>query len=217
MLVDVETPVGLGRLQVSEASEAVAVLLLGHGAGGGVEAADLTGLASALPSRGIAVMRFEQPWRVAGRRVAGPPASLDEAWRSALRVAVGLADGLPFFVGGRSAGARVACRCFGPPARGIVALAFPLHPPGRPARSRVSELAPVAWSALVIQGTRDPFGSAEEVASALSDAGTAAAAMVPLPDVGHALDGRSQSARQRSETLVAGIVDEVEAFIRQRL
>ena len=98
-----------------------------------------------------------------------------------------------------------------------MALSFPLHPPGRPASSRVSDLAPVAASALVIQGTKDPFGSAEEVAAALAEAGSGSALLVALPGAGHALDGRSQAARHRKDALVGVIVDEVEAFVRQRL
>ncbi len=217
LVVEVSTDVGPGRLLLDSADDEEALLLLGHGAGGGVEAADLAGLAELLPPRGIGVLRFEQPWRVAGRRLAGTPASLDLAWRAALPVAVELAGGVPFFVGGRSAGARVACRCFAPPARGIVALSFPLHPPGKPVRSRVAELSGVAGSTLVLQGARDPFGTADEVASALAELGTRAAALVALPDAGHSLDGRTQAARERQAGLVGLIAGNVETFIRARL
>ena len=113
-------------------------LVLGHGAGGGIEARDLVALAKALPERGVTVVRVEQPWRVAGRKVAGPPATLDRAWLAVLEA---LAVAGPLVVGGRSAGARVACRTAAQVgAAGCLALAFPLHPPGRPEKSRLDEL-----------------------------------------------------------------------------
>jgi uncharacterized protein len=134
-----------------------ATLVLGHGAGGGVQAPDLAVLAERLPGRGIAVVRVEQPWRVAGRRVAGPPPTLDRAWTAVL-TELGLPG--PVVVGGRSAGARVACRtATAVGALGCVALAFPLRPPGRPDRSRLPELASAGVPALVVQGERDAFGS----------------------------------------------------------
>ena len=127
-------------------------VLLGHGAGGGIDARDLAALAAALPAIGVDVVVVEQPWRVAGRRVAGRPAGLDRAWQEvladpALRTAAGLAAGNRLVCGGRSAGARVACRTAAAVgADGVVALAFPLHPPGRgfdPGRSRAWEMSEV--------------------------------------------------------------------------
>ena len=174
--VTVQTATLLGRLVIDPAPDPRAVLLLGHGAGGGVEAFDLAALARALPARGITVARFEQPWRTAGRKVAGPPRSLDVAWRTALELAVQRWPELPLVVGGRSAGARVACRCFAPPALGVVALAFPLHPPGRPEKSRADELAVVRAPVLVVQGERDPFGTPAEIEQAVPTARLAAIA-----------------------------------------
>ncbi len=156
----VPTPYGEGRLVVHRARRAVATLVLSHGAGNGVEARDLAALAEALPAQGFSVALFEQPWRVAGRRVATPPATLDVG----LTAAVGtLAPASPFVVGGRSAGARSAARCalrLG--AAGCLALAFPLHPPGRPEKTRVAELAGAGVPVLVVQGERDPMGRPEE-------------------------------------------------------
>lgn len=171
-----------GRLVVDEATDPLAVLLLGHGAGGGVDAFDLAALAAALPARGITVARFEQPWRAAGRRVAGPARGLDAAWRTALDEAARRWPALPLVVGGRSAGARVACRCFAPPARGVVALAFPLHPPGHPEKSRADELLAVDAPVLVIQGERDPFGTPGEIEQVL-----ASARLVAVSGAAHAL------------------------------
>ena len=153
------TAAGDTRAYVDHAALSVATLVLGHGAGGGSSARDLVALAAALPTRGITVARVDQPWRVAGRRVAPAPAVLDRAWLAAVPAVL---DRLPvtaaLVVGGRSAGARVACRTAGAlRAAAVIALAFPLHPPGRPERSRAGELA-TGTPLLVIQGARDAFG-----------------------------------------------------------
>ena len=156
----VPTPHGDARLVTDRSKHPITTLLLNHGAGGGVEAADLEALASTLPRQGISVIGLEQPWKVAGKRLAPRPAVLDECLVAAAdktRVRT------PLVVGGRSAGARAAARCAGSlGASGCLALAFPLHPPGRPERSRVGELDDVRLPTLIIQGERDPFGRPEE-------------------------------------------------------
>lgn len=156
----VATPHGPGRLITHQASHPVASLLLSHGAGNGVETADLQALAQRLPRQGVSVVLFEQPWKVAGRKVATPPATLDDgliAAASAMRMRV------PLVVGGRSAGARSAARCArGLGASGCLAVSFPLHPPGRPERSRVDELLGARLPTLVVQGERDAMGRPEE-------------------------------------------------------
>jgi predicted alpha/beta-hydrolase family hydrolase len=156
----VPTPYGEGRLVVHRARRATATLVLSHGAGNGIEARDLAALAAALPAQGYSVALFEQPWRVAGRRIASPPPTLDVGLTAAVRV---LAHSEPFVVGGRSAGARSAARCaLGLGAAGCLALAFPLHPPGHPEKSRVAELLGAGVPTLVVQGERDPMGRPEE-------------------------------------------------------
>ena len=134
-LVRVETPDGPGELVLAEAARPLAAVVLGHGAGGSEAAWDLELLARELPASGISVARYRQPWLVAGRKVAGPPASLDRAWPPALAVLRRRWPGVPLFVGGRSAGARCACRCYDASLAGLVLLSFPLHPPGKPAKS----------------------------------------------------------------------------------
>jgi predicted alpha/beta-hydrolase family hydrolase len=154
------TPYGDARLHADRARTPLATLLLGHGAGGGVDAPDLVALAKDLPREGITVLRLEQPWRVAGRRLAPAPSVLDACLVS---VADRLRPRTPLILGGRSAGARSACRTahhLG--AAGVLALAFPLHPPGRPESSRLEELTGVRVPTLVVQGDRDPFGRPEE-------------------------------------------------------
>ena len=156
----VSTPHGDARLVRNRSRHPVATLLLGHGAGGGVDAPDLEALAAELPRQGLSVVRVEQPWRVAGKKVAPRPEVLDECFVAAanrMRVRT------PLVVGGRSAGARSAARTareLG--ASGYLALSFPLHPPGRPEKSRLEELQGVQVPTLVIQGERDPFGTPEE-------------------------------------------------------
>jgi predicted alpha/beta-hydrolase family hydrolase len=155
----VETPHGVGRLVTDRSRTPIATLLLNHGAGNGIESRDLEALARHLPRNGISVVRFEQPWRVAGRKVATPPATLDAALVAAydkLRIRT------PLVIGGRSAGARSAARCakdLG--AVGCLALAFPLHPPGRPEKSRLHELRGARVPTLVIQGEKDTMGRPE--------------------------------------------------------
>jgi hypothetical protein len=166
-VIDVVTPVGLARAEVRRPVRARGTLVLGHGAGGGIGAKDLTTACGAALAQGWAVALVEQPWRVAGKRVAAAPARLDEAWVpvvQALRSGRGALPG-PLVLGGRSAGARVACRTAATlHAAAVVALAFPLHPPGRPERSRAAELGLLEGTPfVVVQGRRDPFGSPEDV------------------------------------------------------
>ncbi len=156
----VSTPHGEGRLVTQHARHPVATLLLSHGAGNGIDTADLEALATHLPRNDVSVVRFEQPWKVAGRSVATAPATLDAGLRAA---ASAMRTRTPLVVGGRSAGARSAARTarsLG--ASGCLCLAFPLHPPGRPESSRVEELLGTRLPTLVIQGERDPMGRPEE-------------------------------------------------------
>jgi predicted alpha/beta-hydrolase family hydrolase len=156
----VATQHGDARLVSSRSRHPVATLLVSHGAGAGIDTPELEALATDLPGQGITVHRLEQPWKVAGRKVAGAPSTLDDALRA---VADLIRPRTPLVLGGRSAGARSAVRCardLG--AAGCLALAFPLHPPGRPERSRVEELRHARVPTLVIQGERDPMGKPEE-------------------------------------------------------
>ncbi|MEX2291684.1 MAG: alpha/beta family hydrolase [Mycobacteriales bacterium] len=147
------TPVGPART-LTEGPPAGATLVLGHGAGGGIHAPDLLAARDAALAVGLRVVRVEQPWRVSGRRVAEAAARLDVAWTAVL----GGLEG-PVVVGGRSAGARVACRtATATGAVAVLALAFPLRPPGCPERTRLPELLAPDVPRLVVQGDRDAFG-----------------------------------------------------------
>lgn len=152
----VDTPRGPARVDISKPKgRSRSLLALGHGAGGDVDAADLVAVRDAALQAGVTVALVTQPYRVAGKRSAAPAGHLDEAW---LAVMAKIKTKQPLIVGGRSSGARVACRTAAESgASGVVALAFPSHPPGKPEKSRDDELAN-GVPALVVSGDRDPFG-----------------------------------------------------------
>jgi predicted alpha/beta-hydrolase family hydrolase len=156
-----ETPHGPARVHLQPADRPVAALVLGHGAGGGVNAPDLKAAAETALAANVTVALVEQPYRVAGRKSPAPAPQLDAAWTAV----IGQLDfaGLPLVAGGRSSGARVACRTAAATgAAGVLCLAFPLHPPGKPEKTRLPELEQVSVPVLVIQGESDPFGMPPE-------------------------------------------------------
>ena len=158
--LELETPHGPARAHVHPVDGAVGALVLGHGAGGGVGARDLVAAATVARDAGLAVALVEQPYRVAGRRSPAPAHQLDAAWIAIVaQLRAGpLGDG-PLIAGGRSSGARVACRTAADTgAAAVLCLAFPVHAPGRPEKTRQPELDAVRVPALVVQGERDPFG-----------------------------------------------------------
>ncbi|MGW4840609.1 alpha/beta hydrolase family protein [Streptomyces globisporus] len=182
---NVTTDAGEARITWVPAAAPRRVLAVSHGAGGGIEARDLQALAAALPGHGVTVALVEQPWRVAGKKVAPAPKTLDTGWRGLWPALA--APGLPVIAGGRSAGARVACRTateLG--AAAVLALSFPLHPPGRPEKSRADELLGTGVPTLVVQGGNDPFGKPGEF-----PAGSYTLAEVPHGDHGFAVPKRS--------------------------
>ena len=156
----VETMHGPARVHLHDAGAARAALVLGHGAGGGVDAPDLVAAKDVALEESFAVALVEQPYRVAGRRSPAPAHQLDAAWIAVLdRLRGDELVGLPLITGGRSSGARVACRTAeAAGAVGVLCLAFPLHPPGRPESTRLAELEAVRRPVLVVQGAADPFG-----------------------------------------------------------
>jgi uncharacterized protein len=157
--VQISTGAGAARAEVDRPTAATFLLLMTHGAGGGVDTRDLLAVRDVAVSLGGAVARVLQPYRVRGARAPGAPGPQDAAW---LEIVAGLRrefPGLPLVQGGRSNGARVACRTAGEAgARCVIALAFPLHPPGRPEQSRAAELRGAGVDVLVVNGERDPFG-----------------------------------------------------------
>jgi predicted alpha/beta-hydrolase family hydrolase len=190
---DVDTPVGRAEVALDRPTRPVSLLVLGHGAGGDVGAGDLVAVRDLAVARNVAVARVTQPYRVAGRRAPAPARHLDAAWLAVLarlRLRIDCHD-LPLIGGGRSSGARVACRTAAQAgAVGLVALAFPLHPPGRPERSRAAELD-TGIPTLVVNGDRDPFG--------MPDPGPAVRVAV--------LAGADHSLRKATDRVAALVVD----------
>ncbi|QNP70313.1 hydrolase [Streptomyces roseirectus] len=200
----VSTEAGDARITWRAAKKARLVLAVGHGAGGGIEARDLQGLAETLPGEGVTVALVEQPWRVAGKKVAPAPRTLDVGWRGVWGVVA--AKGVPVVAGGRSAGARVACRTareLG--AVGVLALSFPLHPPGKPEKSRAAELLGAGVPTLVVQGANDPFGKPGEFPE-----GEFGMVEVPFGDHGFAVPKRCGVTQEMTVTV---ITDAVAAWI----
>ncbi|MFF0459997.1 alpha/beta hydrolase family protein [Streptomyces mexicanus] len=196
----VETEAGTARVTWYPARRARLVLAAGHGAGGGIEARDLQALARVLPAHGVSVALVEQPWRVAGKKVAPAPKTLDAGWRGVWPVLA--APGLPVISAGRSAGARVACRTareLG--AHAVLALSFPLHPPGRPERSRAEELLGTGVPTLVVQGGKDPFGRPGEFPD-----GDFRLVEVPYGDHGFAVPKKAEITQERALEIIADAV-----------
>ncbi|MFF7447279.1 MULTISPECIES: alpha/beta family hydrolase [unclassified Streptomyces] len=194
------TDAGDARITWHPAQKARLVLAVSHGAGGGIEARDLQALAGTLPDHGVTVALVEQPWRVAGKKVAPAPKTLDVGWRGIWPAVA--APGLPVISGGRSAGARVACRTaveLG--AAGVLALSFPLHPPGRPEKSRAGELLGAGVPTLVVQGGNDPFGKPEEF-----PAGDHELVEVPYGDHGFAVPKKAGISPEQVVTVITDAV-----------
>jgi uncharacterized protein len=157
---EIDTPHGPARAHLQPVEAPRALLILGHGAGGGVTAPDLVTAAEEAVKAQVSVALVEQPYRVAGRKSPAPAHHLDAAW---LAVVEALRGDAPLLCGGRSSGARVACRTAAAAgAAGVLCLAFPLHPPGRPEKTRLPELEEVEVPVLIVQGSSDPFGMPPE-------------------------------------------------------
>ncbi len=204
----VDTAYGAGRLHTRRATSPIATLLLSHGAGGGIESRDLWALADALPAQGVSVVLFEQPWRVAGRKVATAPASLDVGLTKAadmMRVRT------PLVVGGRSAGARSAARTaksLG--ASGCLAISFPLHAPGRTEPTRLPELRTVGLPTLLVQGERDPMGRPDEFPTDLVGVDT-----VVIPGADHGLKVPFRGVVTQAEAMGIVVESTLEWLVRE--
>ncbi|NUO44611.1 MAG: hydrolase [Streptomyces sp.] len=198
----VSTDAGDARITWHQAKQkARLVLAVSHGAGGGIEARDLQALAQTLPAHGVTVALVEQPWRVAGKKLAPAPRTLDIGWRGIWPAVA--KPGLPVISGGRSAGARVACRTaveLG--AAAVLALSFPLHPPGKPEKSRAEELLGSGVPTLVVQGGNDPFGKPDEFPAG----GAYELVEVPYGDHGFAVPKRADIGQDEAVTVITDAV-----------
>jgi len=201
----VATPRGDARVVVRRAKRPITTLVLTHGAGGGIDAPDLVRLARTLPQQDISVTLVEMPWRVAGKKLAPAPAVIDECFTAVLDT---MRMRSPLVVGGRSAGARSACRIArGAGARGVLALSFPLHPPGRPEKSRLSELEGSRVPTLVVQGERDPFGTPEEFPSVLD--------LAVVPSADHSMKVPKSAPVNQQEALAVVLEATLEWVVRE--
>ncbi|MGH3447577.1 MAG: alpha/beta hydrolase family protein [Nocardioidaceae bacterium] len=202
----IPTEYGDARLHADRSRYPVAALALGHGAGKGIDSPDLDALASELPKQGISVFRIEQPWRVAGKKAAPRPAALDDATvacMNAIRVRT------PMVMGGRSAGARVACRLAkSMGAVGCLTLAFPLHPPGKPESTRLPELEGVGLPTFVVQGERDSFGGPAAFPEDVD--------LTVVPDADHGFKVPKRAALTQEQTLTL-IVEAVVEWVTARI
>ncbi|HUL28044.1 MAG TPA: alpha/beta family hydrolase [Streptosporangiaceae bacterium] len=199
--MEIGTSEGPARVEVGRpaAGEPVFLLVLTHGAGGEPDSPDLLAVAGVASRLGGVVALVTQPYQVKGRRAPGATERQDAAWVevvAAVRAAAG--PGLPLIQGGRSNGARVACRTAGAVgALAVIALAFPLHPPGRPDRSRAAELAAAGTDVLVVNGDRDPFGVPES---------SGRIRVVVLAGESHALSARPAEAGRAAERWLRGLL-----------
>ncbi len=196
--MEITTGSGPARVVVDGAAAPAFLLVLTHGAGGGVDSADLLALRRAGLDLGAAVARVVQPYRVRGARAPGNAGKQDAAWLEVVAELRYRFPGVPLVQGGRSNGARVACRTApAVEARAVIALAFPLHPPGHPERSRAGELAEAGTEVLVINGDRDPFGVPESAGSVT---------VVVLPGEAHALSRRPAEIGRAASSWLAGLL-----------
>jgi len=201
----VATPKGEARLVTRRAKRPIATIVLTHGAGGGIDAPDLVRLARTLPQQDVSVVLVEMPWRVAGKKLAPAPAAIDAAY---LAVLDQLRTRSPLVLGGRSAGARSACRIARDVgARGVLALSFPLHPPGRPEKSRLEELQGVRLPALVIQGENDPFGTPDEFPDGIE--------LAVVPEADHSMKVPKRASVSQADALAVVLEATLEWVVRE--
>jgi predicted alpha/beta-hydrolase family hydrolase len=195
---EISTGAGPARVAVDLPETASFLLALTHGAGGGVDSRDLLAVRDAAAGLGGLVVRVLQPYRVRGARAPGAPGPQDAAWLEIMAALREQWPGLPLVQGGRSNGARVACRtATAAGAVAVVALAFPLHPPGRPAQSRAGELRDAGVPVLVVNGERDPFGI---------PSGDDADQVVVLPGETHSLSKNPAAVGQTAKTWLSRVL-----------
>ncbi len=191
LVLEVGTDQGLGRLHLEVPDAVRGAIVLGGGASGQVATSDLNVLAAGLPQLDWVVARYELPWRVAGRKIGPRPPASDQSWQAGVASVREHWPGVPLVTGGRSAGARIACRTWTPQLAGIVALSFPLHAPGKPATSRLAELQTVGVPVLLVSGARDPFGTPDELAAALAAEQAGHRELVIVPGATHSFPSKA--------------------------
>lgn len=196
--MEIGTGAGTAVIELDRTQDPAFLLVLTHGAGGGVDSVDLLAARQAGLALGGVVARVLQPYRVRGARAPGSAARQDAAWLEIVGAVREHHRSIPLIQGGRSNGARVVCRTAqAAGAAAVIALAFPVHPPGRPERSRLAELRAAAVPVLVVNGERDPFGIPD---------GSPGATVVVVPGEGHALSRRPEQVRSAVEMWLGGVI-----------
>jgi predicted alpha/beta-hydrolase family hydrolase len=195
-------------------ADAVAWLVVGHGAGAGMDHPFLAGFCRAMAGYGVATARFNFFYMNSGRRSPDPEPSLRAAWNEAFTGVQAMAGGVPVLAGGKSLGGRIASMCVadGMPAAGLVFLGYPLHPPGKPERLRAEHLERISVPMLFLHGTRDPFAQPEFLAMVLKKLGTRAT-YVPIEGGDHSFNVRGAKADARE--VGAGLAEHAGPFVRR--
>lgn len=194
--------------------DAVAWLVVGHGAGAGMDHPFLAGFCRAMTEHGVATARFDFHYMNAGRRSPDPEPALRAAWNEAFAGVRAMAGGAPVLAGGKSLGGRIASMCVadGMDAAGLVFLGYPLHPPGKTDRLRAEHLARITVPMLFLQGTRDPFAKPELLATVLGGLGDRAT-LVPIDGGDHSFNVRGVKADARA--VGAGLAEHAGPFVRR--
>lgn len=203
---ELELPAGTVSTAWVAPAEPVATLVLGHGAGAGMDHPFMAGFSRAISDEGVATLRFNFPYIERGRRSPDSERVLREAWLGAFDAAVARSDGKAVLAGGKSLGGRIASMCVagGMPAAGLVFLGYPLHPPGKPERIRDEHLDRIQVPMLFLHGTGDPFATPELLRKVIAKLGTRAED-VPVEGGDHSFNvrGRKRDAREVGAELAA--------------
>lgn len=204
-------------LRVYPAVDPSAALLLAHGAGAGQASPFIVRVAMGLSQRGLATATFDFPYMASGRKVPDRPAVLEAAWKDAIAAGRLQFPALPLFTGGKSMGGRIATQVAAQgtegPVSGVILLGYPLHPPGRPGQRRDAHLPAIREPLLFVQGSRDAFGSGDEIRSLLPT--LRAAALHEIEGADHSFKVPGGAGRQ--EPVLSAIMDRVAAWARERL
>ena len=205
------------ELRVYRSDSATAALVVGHGAGAGQNSPFMVRTAEGLAARGIAVATFDFPYMTARRSVPDRPPVLEQAWRDAIARARTELSGLPLFIGGKSMGGRIASQVASQGVEGVsglVFLGYPLHPPGKPEQRRDAHLPAIAQPMLFVQGSRDPFGTADEIRALLPALQHATLHEIPNGDHSFKVSGRGAP---KPDQVLNGILDMVKSWIFERV
>jgi uncharacterized protein len=205
------------ELKVYRSKSPVAGLVVAHGAGGGQKTAFMVRTAEGLAARGIVAATFDFPYMTAGKSVPDKPPVLEQAWRDAIERARTEMAGVPLFIGGKSMGGRIASHVAAqgcPGLAGLVFLGYPLHPPGKPEQRRDAHLPAIAEPLLFVQGSRDAFGTSDEIRALASKLQHATLHEVPGGDHSFKVSGRGAP---KPEVVHAEILDTVKAWIAERV